>query len=159
VGVALDGSSTGTNGFSGVNLAATSSLVGGTTEAARNVLSLNGTACACFDYAGVVVNGTGNRVMGNFIGTDATGTLDRGNTGNGISVLFGSTSIEKNLISGTPATDSICGAAGTTPRKTLSGRTRAALRQSPTTWRACLLPMAITATSTRTLSRATVRPG
>jgi CSLREA domain-containing protein len=60
--------------------------------------------------AGVNIHGTsvGNRVEGNFIGTDVTGTLDRGNEGDGVSVFAGSedvviggtTPASRNVISG-----------------------------------------------------------
>ena len=54
------------------------SLIGGTTPAARNLVSGNGTGIGLF--------GPGNRVQGNFIGTDVTGTVDLGNSANGIRV-------------------------------------------------------------------------
>jgi hypothetical protein len=52
--------------------------IGGTSEAARNVISGNGNH-------GVHLNkGTNHRVYGNFIGVDATGTTDLGNSKNGV---------------------------------------------------------------------------
>src|SRR5215217_3387294 len=52
-------------------------------------------------------NATGNRVEGNFLGTDPTGTLDRGNGNEGVfikdsnsSVIGGTTPDKRNLISG-----------------------------------------------------------
>jgi len=60
--------------------------------------------------AGINIHGTsvGNRVEGNFIGTDPTGTLDRGNDGDGVSVsegsdevvIGGTTPASRNVISG-----------------------------------------------------------
>ncbi len=60
--------------------------------------------------AGIHIHGTsvGNRVEGNFIGTDATGTLDKGNDGDGVSVsegsdevvIGGTTPASRNVISG-----------------------------------------------------------
>jgi hypothetical protein len=60
--------------------------------------------------AGIHIHGisSGNRVEGNFIGTDVTGTRDRGNEGDGVSVSFGSddvviggtTPAARNVISG-----------------------------------------------------------
>ena len=54
-------------------------LIGGTVAAARNVIAANGTS-------GIVLNGgTGMAVIeGNFIGTDSTGLLPKGNNGLGV---------------------------------------------------------------------------
>jgi hypothetical protein len=56
----------------GIYVASSGNLIGGTTAAARNVLSNN-------INAGIGLWGSNNVVIGNYIGTDATGTLDRGN--------------------------------------------------------------------------------
>jgi len=53
-------------------------LVGGVTVGARNVISGNSSD-------GVNIRGTGSKVQGNYIGTDITGTLALGNSGNGVS--------------------------------------------------------------------------
>jgi hypothetical protein len=62
-------------------------LVGGTTAAARNLISRNG--------AGIQLDGISARVQGNFIGTDATGTRALAN-GLGVEVIENA-----NLIGGT----------------------------------------------------------
>jgi titin len=75
--------------------------VGGTTPAARNVISGN-------EGVGVNVDGgDGNVVAGNYIGTDASGAQDLGNAGSGInveeasgSIIGGTTSGERNVVSG-----------------------------------------------------------
>jgi titin len=79
--------------------------IGGTTSADRNVISGN-------ILAGIVITGagaTGNQVLGNYIGLDAGGTLDRGNTndGEGIEIhladsntIGGTTEEARNVISG-----------------------------------------------------------
>jgi CSLREA domain-containing protein len=76
-------------------------LVGGTTNAARNVVSGN--------EHGVTVDGTGatnNKVMGNYIGTDKNGTADLGNTFQGVTIgsadntVGGSVPEARNVISG-----------------------------------------------------------
>ena len=78
-------------------------LIGATTPAARNVISGNGNS-------GININGpgaTGNVVRGNFIGTDITGTLDLGNTNDGVRIdgpanntIGGTTAGSRNVISG-----------------------------------------------------------
>ncbi len=77
-------------------------LVGGTTEAARNVLSGNND--------GVRIEGaasSGNLVQGNYIGTDTTGTSDLGNAFNGVVIIGapnntigGDNSLARNYIGG-----------------------------------------------------------
>ncbi|MGO9469386.1 MAG: beta strand repeat-containing protein, partial [Isosphaeraceae bacterium] len=74
---------------------AAGNTVGGTTAAARNVISAN--------QWGIQLDGPtamGNSVEGNFIGTDLTGTLPLGNTVNGI--LF-SNNASNNTVGGTAA--------------------------------------------------------
>jgi hypothetical protein len=73
--------------------------VGGTTPAARNVISAN-------NGHGVEIMFTANaEVLGNFIGTDSTGTLALGNSGSGLTsitfnVIGGVSAGARNIISG-----------------------------------------------------------
>ncbi|WP_406694504.1 putative Ig domain-containing protein [Singulisphaera sp. Ch08] len=79
----------------GIKEGATGNTVGGTTLAARNLISGN-------SYVGVQIQGTGtsgNVVAGNFIGTNAAGSLPIMN-GTGVSVSGGATG---NIIGGTMA--------------------------------------------------------
>jgi hypothetical protein len=77
--------------------------IGGTSAGARNLISGNDTGgVGIFNSAA-----TENQVQGNFIGTDVTGTLDLGNSGDGVFILdapgntIGGTSAGAgNLISG-----------------------------------------------------------
>jgi titin len=69
----------------------TANVVGGTTAEARNIIS--GSL-----YEGVKVGGTSDRVQGNYIGTDVTGTQSLQN-GEGVYIANGS----NNLIGGTAA--------------------------------------------------------
>jgi CSLREA domain-containing protein len=81
-------------------------LIGGTTAAARNIISGNGNTgvTICCDGA------TRNLVKGNFIGTDVSGTLSLGNAGDGVSIyqsadntIGGIEAGAGNLISGNQA--------------------------------------------------------
>jgi titin len=68
------------NGWHGIFLWATDNdTIGGTTAAERNVISGNDSAGVCADYT----NGWG-LVVGNYIGTDATGTDSLGNGTHGV---------------------------------------------------------------------------
>jgi CSLREA domain-containing protein len=75
---------------------ASSNTIGGTTAEARNIISGN-------DLSGVDIEGgaTLNLVQGNFIGTDITGTLDRGNTQ--VGVVFFDATTTNNTVGGTAA--------------------------------------------------------
>jgi hypothetical protein len=84
------------NSFNGVVIGGSGNTVGGTSAAARNVISAN-------DREGLQIAGataTENRVQGNFIGTDVNGTADLGNRGQGVIVNAGP---DNNLIGGTQA--------------------------------------------------------
>jgi CSLREA domain-containing protein len=67
------------NGGDGVRMYTPSNIVGGTDIRARNVISGNG-------LVGVDVGNTGNRIEGNYIGTDASGTVDLGNSDSGVAI-------------------------------------------------------------------------
>ena len=92
------------NGQNGVYIyGAPNNTVGGATSGERNVVSGN-------DYHGVYIHSSGasgNRVAGNYLGTDATGTKDLGNDLNGVFIedapnntVGGTTSGERNVVSG-----------------------------------------------------------
>jgi hypothetical protein len=93
----------GANGVGGIiaifGASGSSNTIGGTTPAARNLISGNiGT--------GISVGFAENFVQGNFIGIDASGTMAVGNTDRGVSVngventVGGPTSAARNTISG-----------------------------------------------------------
>jgi hypothetical protein len=86
IGTNADGSEDLGNAFSGVLInAAPGNIIGGTSPAARNIISGN-------DHHGVAVFGaaTGNLVQGNYIGLDVGGTISLGNTRSGVQVLVAS---------------------------------------------------------------------
>lgn len=92
--------STGTvalgNAKNGLEIDSANNQIGGTTVAARNVISGNlGTGGGGVSITGITAGG--NVIQGNYIGTDATGTTRVSNSGRGI-VIRGS---PNNLIGGT----------------------------------------------------------
>jgi len=80
IGLDPDGATGGGNVDVGLAiLTGTGNTIGGTTAAARNVISKN--------YEGMEINTASNTIQGNYIGTDITGTLNRGNRiGDGIQI-------------------------------------------------------------------------
>ncbi len=106
IGLHLDGSTPGGNLASGIILQdnADSNSIGGTGAGEGNVISANGTFSPTPPYppstgGGIAIVGgsDGNTVQGNLIGTDATGSLDRGNANYGIHIEDS----DSNLIGGT----------------------------------------------------------
>ncbi len=83
------------NADDGIDISGSNNTIGGTTAGARNIISGNAD--------GVEIGNsttTGNVVQGNYIGTDVTGTLDLGNSDDGIQIFNGAT---LNTIGGTTA--------------------------------------------------------
>jgi hypothetical protein len=106
------------NGAFGVTAGFTNNLIGGTTAAARNIIS-TGEA----DGINMFSLGSGgiNRVQGNFIGTDITGTVALGNRGFGVTtqgeniLVGGTTAGAGNVISGTTGSQPFFVGAGINP--------------------------------------------
>lgn len=74
------------NGANGIFINGTSgNIIGGTGTTDANVIANNGGDGILVDG----LNASNNRIVANFIGTDPTGTLDRGNDGNGIQLTNG----------------------------------------------------------------------
>jgi titin len=104
-GNAIGTDATGTralgNGQDGVAVLAPGNIIGGTTSAARNLISGNG-------LDGVIVAGgsSSNLIAGNYIGTNAAGTAALGNAAGVLianspsNVIGGSVTAARNLISG-----------------------------------------------------------
>jgi titin len=96
IGTDVSGTAALGNGSDGVAiLNGSDNTVGGTTTAAANVISANG-------GSGVLISGANamsNLLAGNFLGTDASATLNLGNAANGVTIQNAS----NNLIGGTAA--------------------------------------------------------
>ncbi len=94
IGLALDGMTVDANGGNGLELNGSSgNTIGGAATQDRNVISGN-------HVNGIFVNGSSSNVIeGNYIGTDATGAVDLGNTQNGI--LVTGSGAKNNTIGGT----------------------------------------------------------
>ncbi|MCA0352712.1 MAG: CSLREA domain-containing protein [Chloroflexi bacterium] len=103
IGTMLSSNAALGNSKSGVRIASDNNQIGGTFGTLGNVISGN-------VEHGVLVNVTaaplGNRIQGNFIGTNIGATLDVGNTQRGVFIdrtantLVGGTTAERNVISG-----------------------------------------------------------
>ena len=97
VGTNATGTAAVPNSWSGVSSAFDETVIGGTTAAARNVISGNG-------FAGITLSGTHATVTGNRVGTNALGTAGLGNGSYGMlvtddgHVVGGTTASEANLV-------------------------------------------------------------
>ena len=87
IGLSADGTFAIANGSDGVRLdgGAHDNTIGGTTAAARNVISGNAFTGVTLSDAGT----TGNVIVGNYIGSDVTGTTALGNGGDGVDIASG----------------------------------------------------------------------
>jgi gliding motility-associated-like protein len=102
VGVGTDGVTALGNGVHGIQVTGcTNTTIGGGTSSKKNVISSNNTH-------GILLNGgSGTIIQGNFIGTDKTGTVKKGNSSHGIqlqgtvtgTIIGGKRYIEGNIIS------------------------------------------------------------
>ncbi len=104
IGLSAHGTNALPNRSSGIGLIAASfNVIGGTNAAARNVISGN-------QQSGVAIHDAqcvGNAILGNFIGTDVSGTRAAGNNLSGITVAQGTNNViggvaagSRNVISG-----------------------------------------------------------
>ncbi len=104
IGTTVDGLSALANIQGGVSLAGPGGRVGGTAFVERNIISGNG----AFGVDISTVTGTGNTILGNYIGTDISGVVALANAGNGIAIrndassntIGGTTAGARNVISG-----------------------------------------------------------
>ncbi|MEJ7588950.1 MAG: SdrD B-like domain-containing protein, partial [Ferruginibacter sp.] len=92
IGTNAAGTAASANGFAGIDVASTGNTIGGTTTAARNILSGN-------PQYGIYITGNNNTVQGNYIGTNAAGTAAIGVSTVGVGIF----SVTGNTIGGTAA--------------------------------------------------------
>lgn len=87
IGLNPDGITSGGNRSHGIFLVAAPATIGGSAPALRNLISSTGLVGGSNGSHGIQVNDTaasGTVIQGNYIGTDASGRLDRGNRGEGV---------------------------------------------------------------------------
>ncbi|MBU0686673.1 MAG: DNRLRE domain-containing protein [Candidatus Margulisbacteria bacterium] len=118
IGVDVNGTSILANDGAGVFLGLVSSntIVGGITEGERNVISGNGDGAGFDDYGIFISVSAGNRILGNYIGTNANGSAAIANNYSGIIIdgatnnIIGSNEAGgRNVISGNNAHGMIIG--------------------------------------------------
>lgn len=104
IGTTIDGNQARGNSADGIQITTSNNIIGGTTEADRNVISGN-------TKNGIHLSGPGaqnNQVLGNYIGTNAAGTAPVPNAMGGVVIglgasnnaIGGTTADARNLISG-----------------------------------------------------------
>lgn len=116
IGIRPDGTTAAGNGLGGISIqpGSTGPSIGGPFTADRNVISAN-TGPGLTAGFGV----TGVLIRGNYVGTDATGLLDRGNTSNGLflasatGVIGGPNVEDRNVVSGNGSTGILIAGTGT----------------------------------------------
>jgi hypothetical protein len=102
IGLGSDGTTIVDNNGYGINITstATGAKVGSSAVGDRNIVSGNiGSATV----HGIQCDGASATITGNYVGTDATGLLDRGNGGRGISVAGADAVVNENVVSGNGA--------------------------------------------------------
>ncbi|MEO8435437.1 MAG: thrombospondin type 3 repeat-containing protein [Pyrinomonadaceae bacterium] len=117
VGTNVTGNAAVPNGGHGVSINSGSNVVGGTSAAARNVISGNDAHGIRLITAGATLN----LVQGNYIGTDASGNLALANGGNGVVMTQGAAGNQiggtapgaGNVVSGNVVSGIVCRGAGT----------------------------------------------
>lgn len=121
IGTDLAGTARVPNSNFGIFLldAATNNVIGGTAAGAGNVIGAN-------SFSGILIGGksggstgaaTGNRVEGNFIGTNATGAVNLGNLQHGVAII-------------NDATDNIVGGAASGAANVISGNAQRGINVS-----------------------------
>jgi CSLREA domain-containing protein len=101
--------SAGTNAVLRVEVNALNATTGTSALTVNGGATISGLVINRSNVHGLILNGLGKTITGNFLGTDVSGTIDLGNTGSGISapangnIIGGNTPAAANLISGNDA--------------------------------------------------------
>ncbi|HEU5238976.1 MAG TPA: Calx-beta domain-containing protein, partial [Pyrinomonadaceae bacterium] len=95
------------NNGTGVFMNTPNNTIGGSSPADRNVIAGNRNACCSTGVYVDTASAKGNKVLGNYIGTNASGLAAMGNMGNGIvlsgssqTIIGGLTAAERNVFAG-----------------------------------------------------------
>jgi hypothetical protein len=91
IGTNAAGTSAAGNGIDGIVISSNNNFIGGTTAADRNIISGN-TSDGVF-----ITSGNNNQIVGNYIGTDVTGTAALANVDEGVEIAWGT----GNIVGGT----------------------------------------------------------
>jgi hypothetical protein len=116
IGLDPTGSIVVANEDNGISLAGTGNRIGGRTSRERNVISGN-------RVSGFQVHVGGNLIEGNYIGTDRTGSVDLGNSGEGVLLHLSAPNnvVRGNLLSGNDNTGVFIAGKGNSLRANLIG--------------------------------------
>jgi hypothetical protein len=104
IGTDITGTTAIPNFGNGVEIDASTVSVGGTTPGAGNIISGNfgdGVVISAFSTFGLTVPANDNLIRGNFIGTDATGTIPLGNFADGVGIFGNFIGAVANTVGGT----------------------------------------------------------
>jgi len=89
------------NGAAGIAAQGSGTMIGGPTEAARNIISGNGIGTGTTDGSGILVNSPGGvTIEGNYIGVDRGGGQAAPNKVRGMKISGPNTIVRRNVISG-----------------------------------------------------------
>ena len=133
IGTTADGAIALGNGNQGIDIHAPNNTVGGITAASRNVIASNSSS-GIYIYN---TNATGNLVEGNYIGTDATGTVALGNHNDSITIdeapdnTVGGTGAARGTSSPTPTTAASTSTASMPPATWSRGTSSAPTGRAP----------------------------
>lgn len=99
IGLGSDGATLIRNDSNGIELssAATNAIIGTAAVADRNIVSGNGSSNS---FYGIKIAGATATITGNYVGTDSTGLVDKGNKGHGLSLTGAGATVRGNVISG-----------------------------------------------------------